>query len=57
MNETVELLAARAPKLRQAVCSAVRAGWAHVVLDGTLIRVGWVAAGRPFHSGKHKKHG
>ena len=40
VNETTELLAARAPKLRQAVRDAKKAGWAYVVLDGTLIPVG-----------------
>jgi DDE superfamily endonuclease/Helix-turn-helix of DDE superfamily endonuclease len=57
VNETVELLAARAPKLRQAVRAAKKAGYAYVVLDGTLIPVDRVAADRPFYSGKHKKHG
>jgi hypothetical protein len=57
VNETVELLAARAPKLRQAVRSAKEAGHAYVVLDGTLIPIDRVAADRPFYSGKHKKHG
>ena len=52
VNETVELLAARAPKLRQAVRDAVKAGYAYVVLDGTLISVDQVAADRPFYSGK-----
>ena len=37
MKETVALLAARAPKLRRAVRDAKRAGYAYVVLDGTLI--------------------
>jgi hypothetical protein len=32
-------------------------GYAYVVLDGTLIPIDRVAAGRPFYSGKHKKHG
>ena len=40
VNETVELLAARAPKLRRAVRDAKKAGYAYVVLDGTLIGVG-----------------
>jgi hypothetical protein len=57
VNETVELLAARAPKLREAVRGAVRAGYAYVVLDGTLIPIDRVAADRPFYSGKHKRHG
>lgn len=33
------------------------AGYAYVVLDGTLIPIDRVAAGRPFYSGKHKRHG
>ena len=57
VNETVELLAARAPKLRTAVRDAVRAGYAYVVVDGTLIPIDRVAADRPFYSGKHKRHG
>jgi DDE superfamily endonuclease len=57
VNETAALLAARAPKLCQAVRAAKKAGYAYVVLDGTLIPVDRVAADRPFYSGKHKKHG
>jgi len=57
VNETVELLAAGAPKLRRAVRAATKAGYAYVVLDGTLIPVDRVAADRPFYSGKHRKHG
>lgn len=57
VNETVGLLAARSPKLRQALRKAVRDKIAHVVLDGTLIAIDQVAADRPFYSGKHKKHG
>jgi DDE superfamily endonuclease/Helix-turn-helix of DDE superfamily endonuclease len=56
-NETVALLAARAPKLRKAVRDAKKKRYAYVVLDGTLIPVDRVAADRPFYSGKHKKHG
>ena len=55
-GETVALLAARAPKLRQAVRDAKKAGYAYVVLDGTLIPVDRVAADRPFYSGKHRRH-
>jgi hypothetical protein len=57
VNEIVELLAARAPKLRKAVRDAKRAGHAYVILDGTLIPIDRLAADRPFYSGKHKKHG
>jgi hypothetical protein len=39
VNETAELLAARAPKLRKAVRDAKRAGHAYVILDGTLIPI------------------
>jgi hypothetical protein len=57
VNETVALLAARAPKLRKAVRDANKTGFAYVVLDGTLIAIDRVAADRPFYSGKHKRHG
>ena len=57
VNETAELLAARAPKLRKAARDARKAGHAYVVLDGTLIPIDRVAADRPFYSGKHRKHG
>jgi DDE superfamily endonuclease/Helix-turn-helix of DDE superfamily endonuclease len=57
VNETVELLAARAPKLRKAVRDAKKAGHAYVAVDGTLIPIDRVAADRPFYSGKHKRHG
>jgi Helix-turn-helix of DDE superfamily endonuclease/DDE superfamily endonuclease len=57
VNETVDLLAARAPKLRGAIRGAQRAGHAYVILDGTLVPIDRVAADRPFYSGKHKRHG
>jgi hypothetical protein len=57
VEETVELLASRAPRLRQAVRDATRAGWAFVIVDGTLIPIDRVAADRPFYSGKHHRHG
>jgi hypothetical protein len=57
VNETVALLAVRAPKLRKAVRDAKKAGRAYVVVDGTLIPIDRVAADRPFYSGTHKKHG
>ena len=57
VTETVALLAARSPKLRQALRDARKAGHAYLVLDGTVIPIGRVAADRPFYSGKHRKHG
>jgi hypothetical protein len=56
IQETVALLAARAPKLGRAVRDAKKAGYAYVVVDGTLIAIDRVAADRPFYSGKHKHH-
>jgi hypothetical protein len=50
---TVALLAVRAPKLRGAVRDAKKAGYAYVVLDGTVIPIDRVAADRPFYSGNH----
>jgi len=55
VTETVALLAARAPGLRQAVRDAKKAGYAYVVIDGTLIAIDRVAADRPFYSGKHRR--
>jgi len=57
VTETVALLAARAPRLRQAVRAAKKAGFPFVVFDGTLVRTDRVAADRPYFSGKHHCHG
>ena len=57
VTETVALLGARSPKLRQALRDASKAGHAYLVIDGTLIPIDRVAADRPFYSGKHRKHG
>jgi hypothetical protein len=57
VTETTALLAARAPKLCQALTGAKKAGHAYVVIDGTLIPIDRVAADRPFYSGKHRRHG
>jgi hypothetical protein len=47
VEETVALLAVRAPKLRQAVRGARKVGWVFVVLDGTLIPIDrWPRTGR-----------
>ena len=37
--------------------SRKKAGYAYVVVDGTLIPIDRVAADRPFYFGKHKRHG
>ncbi|WP_330282259.1 IS5 family transposase [Streptomyces sp. NBC_00588] len=55
VNEAVELLAALAPTLAEAVRAASMK--AFVILDGTLLSIDRIAADRPFYSGKHKKHG
>lgn len=55
IRETVDLLAALAPTLRDAVEMA-RAK-AFVILDGTLLPIDRIAADRPYYSGKHKRHG
>jgi hypothetical protein len=57
VTETVALLAARSPRLRQALRDARKAGHAYLVIDSTLIPIDRVAADRPFYSGKHRKHG
>ncbi len=57
VNETVELLARRAPKLRAALRAAKRRGHAYVTVDGTPIPIDRIAADRPLYSGKHKIHG
>jgi len=57
VTETVQLLAARAPKLGPALAAARKAGHAFVIIDGTLIAIDRVAADRPFYSGKHHRHG
>jgi hypothetical protein len=56
VTETVALLAARAPKLRQVLARA-KTRHAFVMIDGTLIAIDRVAADRPFYSGKHRRHG
>jgi DDE superfamily endonuclease len=55
VTQTVALLAAPAPKLRQALRHAAKAGYARLVTDGTLIPVDRVAADRPFCCRKHRK--
>lgn len=53
--EAVEILAACAPDLAAAVRTA--GCKAFVTLDGTLLPIDRIAADRPYHSGKHHRHG
>ncbi|MFE0645115.1 transposase family protein [Streptomyces sp. NPDC058877] len=55
IREAVDILAALAPSLAEAM-KAIRAK-AFVLLDGTLLPIDRIAAGTPYHSGKHKRHG
>lgn len=59
VHEALEILAALAPSLHEAITVATRK--AFVILDGTLLRIDRVGMGsgrdRPFYSGKHKAHG
>lgn len=59
LREALDLLAALAPTLEQAI--EVARGKAHVILDGTLLRIDRVGMtggrDRAFYSGKHKCHG
>jgi hypothetical protein len=55
VSEAVDLLAALAPTLEETVRAASTK--AYVLLDGTLLPIDRITADRPFHSGKHKKHG
>ncbi|MEV2236385.1 transposase family protein, partial [Streptomyces phaeochromogenes] len=55
VNEAVELLAALAPTLAEAMRAASMK--AYLILDGTLLPIDRIAADGPFYSGKHKKHG
>lgn len=55
VTEAIEVLAALAPKLEEAM--AVAATKAFVILDGALLPIDRIAADRPYYSGKHKRHG
>lgn len=62
LHEAIDVLAACAPDLHDALLAAKAAGVTHVNLDGTLIHTDRVAARGPngadlWWSGKHKDHG
>jgi hypothetical protein len=56
-RETIRLLATLAPGIRDALQHAKRTGAAFVILDGTLVHIDRNQIDRPFHPGKHKRHG
>ncbi|GJF33658.1 hypothetical protein KNE206_63580 [Kitasatospora sp. NE20-6] len=55
VDETIEVLAAWAPGLREAL--AVLGEGDFVIVDGTPIPTDRIAADEPYHSQKHRKHG
>ncbi|MGX8904655.1 transposase family protein [Streptomyces netropsis] len=55
VDETLEVLAAWAPGLREAVAGLGEGDF--VIVDGTLIPTGRIAADEPCYSHKHKQHG
>ncbi|MFC8177019.1 transposase family protein [Streptomyces sp. NPDC057325] len=55
IREVIEVLAALAPTLTEAM-KTIRTK-AFVILDGTLLPIDRIAAGTPYYSGKHKRHG
>ncbi|MFF2640268.1 transposase family protein [Streptomyces niveus] len=55
IREAVDLLAALAPTLEQAMTTVRKK--AYVILDGTVLPIDHIAAGRPYYSGKKKAHG
>ncbi|XMN10608.1 transposase family protein [Streptomyces griseobrunneus] len=55
IHEAMEVLAARAPTLAQAMVTARTK--AFVILDGTLLPIDRIAADTPYCSGEHKRHG
>ncbi|MFD0555640.1 DDE superfamily endonuclease [Stackebrandtia endophytica] len=57
VNETIDLLAARAAPLSRTLKRAKDAGDGFVIVDGTLIGTNRPAADRPYYSGKHRRHG
>jgi hypothetical protein len=62
LNEALLVLARRRPTLRGALIAALAAGYSHVIVDGTLIRIDRLKVAGPngsdlYWSGKHKHHG
>jgi hypothetical protein len=63
LHDGIDVLAAQAPDLQEALAAGAAAGWTHVTLDGTLVRTDRCRVKNPdtghdlWFSGKHKAHG
>src|SRR3954463_10548009 len=63
LHEGIDVLAAQAPDLPEALAAGAAAGWTHVTLDGTLVRTDRCRVTNPdtghdlWYSGKHRAHG
>jgi DDE superfamily endonuclease len=63
LHEGIDVLAAQAPDLPEALAAGAAAGWTHVTLDGTLVRTDRCRVTNPdtghdlWYSGKHHAHG
>src|SRR3954465_4085116 len=63
LHEGIDVLAAQAPDLQEALAAGAAAGWTHVTLDGTLVRTDRCRVTNPdtghdlWYSGKHRAHG
>lgn len=57
IREAITLLARRSPTLDQALRAAERAGYAFIVVGGTLVLIDRVAVDRPYYCGRHRRHG
>jgi DDE superfamily endonuclease len=63
LHEGIDVLAAQAPHLQEALAAGAAAGWTHVTLDGALVRTDRCRVKNPdtghdlWFSDKHKAHG
>src|SRR3954464_1407216 len=63
LHEGIDVLAAQAPDLQEALAAGAAAGWTHVALAGTLVRTDRCRVKNPdtghdlWFSGKHRAHG
>src|SRR4051795_5109070 len=63
LHEGIDVLAAQAPDLQEALAAGAAAGWTHVTFDGTLVRTDRCRGKKPepghdlWFSGKHRAPG